>query len=95
MANNRPGHHDVTSKDARLKGAQASVIEAPVYPNTWLSVRLKDPPYKIVKVRTSQLAQPTAVDDTPAKVAVPPPKAFMPFMPFVDALRFARQEKER
>ena len=64
VANNRPGHHDVTSKDARLKGAQASVIEAPVYPNTWLSVRLKDPPYKIVKVRTSQLAQP-AVDDAP------------------------------
>ena len=57
VQNNRPGHHDVTRKDKSLEGAQAIVVEAPVYPNTWLSVKLKDAPGQVIKVRTSQLSQ--------------------------------------
>ena len=49
-------HHDITNKNASLSGAHAIIVKAPVYPNTWLSVKLTADPSKIIKVRTSQLA---------------------------------------
>jgi hypothetical protein len=37
--NNKSGHHDVTNKHMGLHGAEAIVVQAPVYPNTWVTLR--------------------------------------------------------
>ena len=52
--NNKISHHDVTARDPSLVGMDAIVVKAPVYPNTWVTLRSVDTD-KIVKVRTSQL----------------------------------------
>ena len=40
VANTRRGHHDVTSKNPELDGQEAIVMSVPVYPSTWLAVRM-------------------------------------------------------
>lgn len=46
----------VTSKNPELIGIDAIVVKAPVYPNTWVTLRSVETD-KIVKVRTSQLVR--------------------------------------
>jgi len=75
VQNNKLGHHDVTYKDNSLKGAIAIVVEAPVYPNTWLSVKLKDTRGDVVKVRTSQLAPLDQAGSTSAPPAKSQPRS--------------------
>jgi hypothetical protein len=37
--NNKAGHHDVTTKHGELNGAEAIIVKAPVYPNTWVTLK--------------------------------------------------------
>ena len=46
----------MTSKNPELIGIDAIVVKAPVYPNTWVTLRSVETD-KIVKVRTSQLVR--------------------------------------
>eukprot|EP00041_Stephanoeca_diplocostata_P000512 m.15148 g.15148 ORF g.15148 m.15148 type:complete len:819 (+) comp10635_c0_seq2:397-2853(+) len=54
IKNQRAGHHDVTNRNPSLMGNCGKVVAVPVYPSTWLTVRL-DSTNQVIKVRTSQI----------------------------------------
>lgn len=54
VKNQRAGHHDVTNRNPALMGNCGKVVAVPVYPSTWLTVRL-DATNQVIKVRTSQI----------------------------------------
>jgi hypothetical protein len=68
-------HHDVISSRPELEGVAAVIVEKPVYPATWLSVRVQGE--GVVKVRTSQLSerQVTGGRSMPVSTIGPPPQA--------------------
>lgn len=55
--NNRIGHHDVTNKRDGLALSEATITIAPVYPNTWVALKMVtgENAGETVKVRTSQI----------------------------------------
>eukprot|EP00040_Diaphanoeca_grandis_P020068 m.106490 g.106490 ORF g.106490 m.106490 type:complete len:1047 (+) comp27727_c0_seq1:146-3286(+) len=84
VANARIGHHDVCNRQPDLNESTGTIQTVPVYPSTWLSVKLdvgpNVPVSRVVKVRTSQIRtfrdpKAPSVDNTVIDYSRPPPKS--------------------